>query len=1714
MAPLPRDGPLDRFGKRGNGDILDERETHGAFVGKERSGHHGGMRPDVHTGHYFGENPTSFAARFGLDRLASRAPARSSMGVGMAVRERIFQQNGDPRPVRVLHESRRTRVTRVAFGEGTLIRKEPLGPGADERLRHEFAMLERLAGVDGVVQLAPEQRYRGALLLEDSRAGPLAAVRTPMDVAALTAFAMDLARVLGAVHDRGIMHGDVNPGNILLTERKHRPVLIDFALATTLAQPRSQSAHGEIVGTLPYLAPEQTGRTGWPVDLRADLYALGATLYQLATGVPPFGTGEPVGLIHDVLTRVPRPPAAVNPAIPADLSSIIMRLLAKEPDNRYQTADGVRHDLAQVRTGHPLVRMGERDYPAGMLAPSRLAGRDEQIAQLGTAFAEAASGGGRGVLIGGAPGVGKSSLIDQLRPMVKASGGWLVSGKFDQYRRDQEFDGAYQAFRALGRLLLAEPDDELAEVKGRLLRGLGPYAGLVTAVIPEFAALLRVAPDMGDPLTAQARAQRNATEILRAVATRKRPVVFVVDDLQWAGRTPLGFLDQVFSGGEDIEGLLLVCAYRDSEVDATHPLASMINRWELQQGGPLRISLDNLSVEDAAAVVADMLRVSDEASRDLAAALVERTMGNPYDMVELINTWRHEGLLQRGPQGWHWDSVAVREQAHADPADVLAERANAMPKPTRMLLYAMACLAGRVDLRLLRIATGLSSAEIERRLAPALEDGLVLFETGAADALRFRHDRVQESVLRRLGSRRTADLRLRLARRLAKRPDCFAVAAELYLPVADAVHDPDERAEVAALLGRAAEQAALLSNFPLVERLLVAAVDFTDPTDTATLVQLHTSRHVALYSLGRLNEADDVYRTIERLSASPLERTEATLVQVSSLTNQGRSPEALALGVDLLRQLGVTVPLPDRIDDEVQQRLDALYRWLGRTTIADDLAHAQTPDPANRAVGALINRLMPPAFFSDQPMMNWLSLEALRMWAEQGPGPTLVGPASHIAFVMTPLRGDYRNAYRLMRRILAVGEACGYEPQTSQARFLYGLGSDQWFEPIEDNLVQALRAREVLVHGGDLQNACWTYYPVVYELFDCAPSLDNYLVEVESALQFARSTGNNHAAEMFGAYRRLASLMLGEPMDTPAETAVWPGASAGNPLAWAVAHLTRALGAAILDMPADTARHLATAMPLLRFIGPAYPTAVAHLLLALNRAEQARVVEAGERERPLSEMDTAIDWLAARAADAPMNFQHLLHLVEAERAWTIGDFRAAAAAFDSALRAVATRQRPWHRALILERTARFYLAHGIDTVGSQLLGQAREAYSAWGATAKVDQIDWAYPAIHGATGGAAPVAWDVSTNRSSIPAGTIDLLGIHAASQALSSETTTGGLRIRVAEVLSAMTGATAVHLLLWDDEHETWLAPSPDSDATRAVDASDGGRLAPLSVLRYVERTREPLVVSDATEDDRFARDSYLAGADRCSLLAVPIVNRGNLLAVLLLENRFIRGAFSADRLDGVMLIAGQLAVSLDNALVYTSLEQKVAERTEQLTIANQRLEQLSTTDPLTGVANRRRLQQVLNNEWRRAERSGRSLAVAMIDIDRFKLYNDRHGHAAGDRCLQRVAANLLERVRDADLVARYGGEEFAVVMPGADLDTALLIAHRLRARIAEVAEPGVPKHEQAVTASIGVCVASPVAGGTWEQLVKGADEELYRAKRAGRDQVQPSATHGASPQ
>jgi predicted ATPase len=1252
-----------------------------------------------------------------------------------------------------VYESGRARLFRRRLADGTtLLCQRTLGPDAAKRRAHELSMLEHLQGVRGTPQLS--QQWTAADLIVFDEAGPclpLSVVRADRtDWPALVRLAEELTRILGLIHRRGVVHGSLHPENIFVAGAAAAPLLFFFDLAFSGSEERPPfMQHGAISSEVAYLAPEQSGRTSRVVDPRADLYALGATLYYLASARPPFTSGDPLQLLYDLLTHAPEPLTQLEPETPRALAEIVARLLEKEPDRRYQSADGLAHDLARLadalaRGQDAAFPLGERDFPLRLAPPARLIGRELELRTLRKAFDDALHGSSRGVLVAGAPGVGKTALVSELKSQVTQRGGWFVSGKFDHHRQDLASDAVNQVFRALGRLLLAEPESVLVALRERMLALLGPNANLVTSLLPEFALLLNTQPEPGssDPLKTEGRLIQASVDMLRTIATPERPIVLVLDDLQWSASTPLNFLDAVLLD-DALRGLMVVGAYRGADVDAAHPLAARLSRWQRLGAAPVMLQLKNLPPAAIHTLLDEMLRLGPQQAAALAEAVVRHTAGNPYDTVELINALRRDGVLVPSERGWSWDAAAIRGYlGRGDVIGLLAARIERLPTDAEALVSIMACLGGELTLEVLAAASGFAAETLEERLAPALEDGLlVVMRTASGSAVCFRHDRVQQAAYGRLSPSARHDLHLSLARRLAAAPERAALAAEQYLPAIAAIAEPDEQRRVAELL-RDAARAARAINFPRAERFLSAALSLLGerhtPADLALFAELQIAHHAALYSLAHLEEADQAYAAIARHVSDPLALTEAACVQISSLCNRGRHSEALALGFDLLLRLGFAAPSAD-VSGEVERGMARLLEWFCVEDHAADMGRAEITDPAIRAAAQLINRLMAPAFFQDPMAAFWMVLQAERLWSEHGPCAALVGPLGYAGFVTIALRQDYHTCHAAVRRVLAVSEAYGYEPESAHARFLYSVSILHWSEPLEDSLPHARRAHEGLLRAGDLQNACFTYWTSISALLECA-SLESTSEEVDAALAFTTRTANEQVAQSYIPYRQLVRALRGRTREpgsfSDGDFDEQLQAESLAPNTAVTFQIVRALSAALFGQRAELIRHAGAAMSLLDYVPAAYSTAIAYLLHALAWAERLRAAAPEERPPLRAELERCRGWLALRAIEAPTNFLHLLKFVDAERAWALGDPWGAAAAFDTALREVEPHARPWHRAFIAERAALFHLAHGLTHAARRLLLQARRYYLAWGATAKVEQLQRTHdlPRLSGARG--------------------------------------------------------------------------------------------------------------------------------------------------------------------------------------------------------------------------------------------------------------------------------------------------------------------------------------------------------------------------------------------
>jgi diguanylate cyclase (GGDEF)-like protein len=1142
-----------------------------------------------------------------------------------------------------------------------------------------------------------------------------------------------------------------------------------------------------------------------------------------------------------------------------------------------------------------------------------------------------------------------------------------------------------------------------------------------------------------------------------------------------------------------IPGLLLVAEWRDDDVSTALP-SSLLPPWFGKDA--VRIALTNLSLDEVGLLLQQILRMPAESAGILAEALATHTDGNPYYTVELINALREGGVLLATDDGWTWDAEKLRRYVGSSSiASLLNARLGRLPAEARALLEVMACLGGHVRGTVLAAASGVTPTAMAESLAPALEEGLLTMDAHIDDAavIGFPHERVQQAAYEAIEPSVRMSLRLSIARRLDGVTDAMPLAAALYMPLAKTL-DATERLRAVALFRQAAAASTDAGESECLLRRALESMPQSGADERAMTDTIRRELHATLLRLGRNEEADALFEVIDASEMPAVELAHAACLQLSSLLVRRRTPEGLALGMRMLEKLGFAL---DRLErPALQEQLSEFEHWLEGTAASDPLALPEVSSPRVRVIVMLLERCASAAFTADGQLLGSIVFSVWRLWRDEGVYAPMIGALAYVGMVASQVRNDYRLGYAAVHYLLALATARGYTLEGARVRWLLAATYGHWFEPVEHCVSHGRQAHEVMMQGGDLL-ATLPLIPVVSGTFEIAPTLSATEAEANAALDVALRSGSFTAVPYFHDMLALARTLQGHQAGQPPST----NAIAPTPITYFNQEFALALQGALMADGERLAVHAETAYAARNVLHGAYKTALAIVLHAVGQAQRAQSAEPGHRPTLLARARHCRDELTQGALGAPSNFAHLVAWVDAECAWAEAAYVDAIQAFDDALCRLEGQQRPWHRALITERAGLFHLAHGMRWIGRRLLSDACRYYLAWGAVSKVVQLEHSYPFL--AQGEKQLPAEGL--RRDSVSADSFDLLGLLRASQALSSETSLDRLHQRVVEQLEAMTGATHVQLVLLQDGGRSALVRVGDEGATQvAIEEAAAAGLLPMSAVRYVERTYLPLAIDDARTDDRFAADPYLQAMAQCSLLLLPVLNQGALRAVLVLENRQRQGAFCGARMQAVLLIAGQLAVSLDNAMLYASLEKKVAQRTEELEKANRELAALSVTDALTGLANRRRFNETLDVEWLRTMRQDIPLGAAMIDVDQFKLYNDNHGHQQGDVCLKRVAEVMSRHVRHGvDLAARYGGEEFALILPGADIIEAHAVAERIRIAVEALQIPHPSSRHGIVTISVGIASLMPGRDVSSATLFGAADAALYGAKKAGRNRV-----------
>ncbi len=1533
--------------------------------------------------------------------------------------------------------------------------------------------------------------------------------------------AQSAATTLAALHGAGVLHRDIAANNLLVAEDGKRAVFIDLGFATHSGGHHSNYV-ASIEGQLPYLSPEQTGRLDLPVDARSDLYSFGVVLYEILTGSLPFQAEDPAGWVHAHLARVPDSPRQRVPELPQVVSDIVMRLLAKVPDDRYQTAQGLCNDLTQCidalhHSGDvPAFQLGRADHSGRLRFPPHLYGREGEREFLRAALARAV-GGEPGVLfVTGFSGTGKTALVNELRFPAVATGGRFVSGKFDQTLRAIPYAGFAEAFSQMCQQLLGGTAGELAAFRGRVLETLGANASLLLEFVPGLEAIIGPQP-IPQPLPTLESANRFAMTLLgffHCMADAEHPLVLFLDDMQWSDSASRELLRMIVSRSV-CRHFLIICAYREAELGAVHALPGLIESLQNEGGHIEKLTLAGLSLSQSEYMLADMLDVSPEKAAPLAATIHAKTDGNPFFMRQVLETLAEEGALYFDAQAdaWQWENMRVNALGISDNViELMLRKITGLPAGARSGLQVAACIGNTFAFDLVGNGLPDGSGDARTLLAPAIEEGLIAVLDGHA---RFTHDRIQQAVYQTLSAAESQRIHLALGRHLLAnvrgRDQLLAAVQQLNLG-ASLIEAEDECQRLATLnleAGRTAKSAMAYGGagdfFAQGEQMLARC----SHAPASVLFELRMQRAEIEFLAGHVDLAIDSLRTLLTEAHDPQARAHIYELLISIYTVEFNLSEALATGVEALKEFGVAIPILD-LEAALRSEADEIDRLLAERGINRVEQWPEMTDNNELAVMGLLTHLMPTAYIADAAIFPGLVIEFVRRALTGGLSPYASFAFSTYGLLLAFKLQRFEQAAALGRLGVKLAERPDAQALRARVHFFSAVLIQHWSEPLASTLPQLEAAWKAGIENGDLQFASYC----INHIHGNGLFAGQSLVELEQSFKrfddINKVIRQEDGQQFFSLLRHTVAALRKPSEELPDIAAEYGGQQIvevwrqyGNATLLCLYHVLQTLLCLLLEHPAAALAAADQAATYLGGVGGMTWVPQHHFQRALAVASACRDQRIA-REEGMSQIAEHCRLLAGWATHSPENYRAKQLLIEAEIA-DLADHQHGQLldAYDAA---IAAAECNLDGALANERAAGCWARRDKPHLAGMYLQRALLGYEFWGADAKVAQLQRDHLSLLGAARLAPLESDDSSSSSNGLHA--VDIQSVLKAAQTIAGELVMDRMLSRLIQIVVETAGAQCGYLLLEQDGEWCVVAEQlPDREAGEVLQwqlLEDFPDIA-ASIVQYVARTMEAVSLDDALKSSLFSADTSIVRRGCKSVLCLPIINRGSLGGILYLENNLATHAFTRTHKRILQLLTAQAISSLEISRYYArvqTLNQSLTAEIEERKRTEQKLDFLAHHDALTQLPNRRLFHDRAQHAIIRAQRSGGYVAVMYLDLDQFKAINDSLSHQVGDYLLQEVAKRLSALVRDGDTLGRLGGDEFVLLMEG-ELDPHNLPVVATKLLSAFHTPFHVSEYDLYPTCSLGISLYPDDAADA-DQLLQNADAAMYRAKQLGRNAYQ----------
>jgi PAS domain S-box-containing protein len=1416
--------------------------------------------------------------------------------------------------------------------------------------RHSMNQIE--LDVDRASWLRVRER---TVLPEDSGYTPLdGLLDAPMDSGTFLGLAIGIASALAKVHQSGLVHRDVKPANILTNPDCGEVRLTGFGLASRLTRERQRPEPPEsIAGTLAYMAPEQTGWMNRSVDSRSDLYAFGVTLYQMLTGSLPFIAADPIEWVHCHIAREAVPPHERVAHLAPVLSAIVMKLLAKTAEARYQTAAGVEVDLrrclAQWETERRIDEfpLCERDTPDQLMIPEKLYGRSREVETLLGAFKRVVERGAPELmLVSGYSGIGKSSVVNELHQELVPSHALFASGKFDQYKRDIPYSTLAQAFRSLLRPLLGKSEAELAAWRDALREALGPNAGLVVDLVPEVALIIGEPPPVPElpPQDAHQRFQLMFRRFIEVFARPEHPLVLFLDDLQWLDVATLDLIEDLLTRSHP-RNLMLIGAYRDNEVNSAHLLMRKLDAIKAASGKVVEITLAPLAREHLEQLIADALRCKPERVAPLAWLVHDKTAGNPFFAIQFIFSLTEEAMLtfDHDAARWSWDLDRIHTKGYTDNvAELMVGKLTRLSAETQQDLQLLACMGNSAELALLETVSPRPEDDLHGGLREAIRAGLI---SCTEDSCSFVHDRVQEAAYSLMPNNVRAETHLRIGRLLAectppeKLPEMIFEIVNQLNRGARLITSQDEREKLAELNLIAGKRAKASSAYASALTYLSAgaALMREDAWERRQELSFALELHRADCELwmGALPSVEERLAALATRAADTVQRAAVARRRVDLYTMLGAGDRAVAVGLEYLRHVGIDWEAhPTQL--EARREYERIRSQVGSRPIEDLIDLPLMEDPESRATLDVLTTLGAPTLYTDENLYALTTCRAVNLSLERGNSDA--APAHYVAvgLIAGNRFGHYDAGYRLGKMACDLTERRGLKRLGGKTYLVFALVVP-WTRPLRESIDPARRAFQMANEQGDPSFAAYACRVLSSNLLVSGDPLDQVAREAVHGLEFARTMRFEFVVDMIAAMLALVRTLSGETAkfgsldDGSFTERSFEARLTGHPALalpecfyWIRKLQARFFAgdyASAIDAAEKAEKWFSTSASLSVML---LERAEYHFYAALSRAACCEPMGADPYAKHREALSAHDRQLRAWAENCPQNFENRAVLVGAEIARIEGRLPEAMDLYERAIRSSRSNGFVQNEALSYELAARHYAARGLEEIAHLYLGNARRAYLRWGAFGKVRQLDQLYPALRQddrALGSAGTI---------DAPVEDLDLATVIKVSQAVSGEIVPEKLVETLLRTAIEHAGAERGLLILPRGSEFLIQAEAKTCDSSVSVSLRETPASAdtlPESVVRYAARTRESVILDDTSVPSPHSTDQYIGAQGVRSVLCLPLMKQGALVALLYLENRLAPGVFTPGRISVLKVLASQAAISLENSSLYRELQKREAE-------------------------------------------------------------------------------------------------------------------------------------------------------------------------------------------